>query len=110
MHTISRRNMESWMPIIAYFQQFVETQALQDDRLVYMLFEKEKAKSFESILYRTDDTEFRHCVYLFYRTHRYKRSRKLWPGIKLAICNLHYYLPASVGYYYYACCVKLFYY
>jgi glycosyltransferase involved in cell wall biosynthesis len=110
MHTISRRDMESWMPIIENLERFIEGQGLQGNRLVYMLFEREKAKSFAVILYHTNDIEFQRCVYRFFRTHRYRKSHLLWPGMKLAVCSIHYLLPEQAGYWYYRFFVRLCYY
>jgi glycosyltransferase involved in cell wall biosynthesis len=109
-HTISHSSMENRMTVIAYMQQFIEEQKLQNNRLVYILFEREKATSYEYIRYNTNDNEFRFRVYNYYREHRYKKSCRIWPGVKLAVCNLHYYMPAIIGYHYYIFSVKLFYY
>lgn len=108
-------NLECRVHIVELMYRFIlASDSLKKNRYVYMAFEKAKAKYMDRILYFTKDTSFYYRSYQIFREKKYRSFIKsildFHPGVELALCTLHYLLPARLGYLYYKSFVKLSYY
>lgn len=114
MRAPSVRNLECRVEVIRHFYDFILEKGLINHRLIYLFFERSKARYFDRILYFVTDAGFRYQSYLVFREKKYVSSLRalfrFFPGIRQAILNLHYGLPPVVGYHYYKGMIKLFYY
>ncbi len=108
-------NLECRVRIIGLMYDFIQgSDTFRNNRLVYLIFEKAKAKYFDRILYFTKDEcfirssyiEFRDLVYLPY----FKALLSFYPSMWMCIRNVHYLLPLSLGFPYFKYFIKLEYY
>lgn len=115
MRAPSLRNLECRVAIIGYFYDFIiQSDYLREKKLVYIFFERSKARYFDRILYFTKDTDFHFQSYLLFRSKKYLSPLRalfhFYPGSKQIVLNFHYWLPASIGYFYYKGIIKALYY
>ncbi|WP_294588175.1 glycosyltransferase family 2 protein [uncultured Bacteroides sp.] len=115
MRAPSLRNLECRVLVLGYIFDFIRTsQNLQNNRYVYIFFETLKAKYFDRILYFSRDNSFCYRSYQIFREKKYispiKAFLKFRLDFKLTLRNLHYILPARIGYYYFKVFVRLSYY
>ena len=115
MRAPSLRNLECRVMIIRYFFDFIiQSESLLDKRIIYLFFERSKARYFDRILYFTKDTKFHYQAYHTFREKKYFSFLKalfcFYPGTRQVLLNVHYCLPVSIGYYYYKAIIKFFYY
>ncbi len=108
-------NLECRVHIIELMFNFIQaSDILKENRHVYIIFERAKAKYMDRILYFTTDKSFHYQSYLVFRKKKYYSSIKALfcfrPGIKLVLRNLHYGLPVYCGYLYFKAFVRLSYY
>lgn len=107
-------NLECRIRIIELMFDYISASSLlAGNRYVYMIFEEAKAKYFDRILYFTKDTTFQINGYKVFREKKYVSQTialvRFHPGIKLALRNIHYYLPFRGGFLYFKFFVMLSY-
>lgn len=115
MRAPSMYNLECRVLVLGYIFDIIQaSQDLQSNRDIYIFFETLKVKYFDRILFLQKDKSFWYKSYLSFREKKYISSMKAMscfhPGFKLALQNIHYGLPAFIGYLYFKAFVRLSYY
>lgn len=115
MRAPSMYSLECRVLVLGYIFDFIRaSQDLQSNRDIYIFYETLKAKYFDRFLFLQKDKSFWYKSYLLFREKRYVSSIRamfcMYPGFKLLLQNIHYGLPASIGYLYFKAFVRLSYY